>query len=150
MLRLNGDFADDIEPGEPLFVEVDEILVPFFIEEVEAFPDRALVRLEFISNPMDVKKITGKSVYLEKTEALEESRISDDNGGFYIGYSIQDKTSGIEGIIKEFIDNPLNPLFIVENESSEFLLPVHEDFILEIDHKKKLMILELPEGLADI
>jgi 16S rRNA processing protein RimM len=150
MLRLNSDVADDIEPGEPLFVEVDEILVPFFIEEVEAFPDRAIVKLEFISNPMEVKKIIGKSVYLESSLLSDEENLSEGNGGFYVGYSIQDKTSGIEGIIKEFIDNPLNPLFLVENESSEFLLPVHQDFILEVDDKKKLMILELPEGLADI
>jgi 16S rRNA processing protein RimM len=150
MLRLNGDFADDIEPGEPLFVEVDEILVPFFIEEAEVFPDRAIVKLEFISTPMDVKKITGKNVFLEKSAIGVNENVSGDNGRFYVGYSIEDKTSGIEGIIKEFIDNPMNPLFLVENESSEFLLPVHPDFIVEVDDKKKLMILELPEGLADI
>jgi len=150
MIRLNGDFADDIEPGEPLFVEVDDILVPFFIEEVEAFPDRAIVKIEFITNPMDVKKVIGKNVFLERTEVLDGNSLSDNMGSFFVGYSIQDKTSGIEGIIKEFIDNPLNPLFLVANESSEFLLPVHEDFIIEVDDRKKLMILELPEGLADI
>jgi 16S rRNA processing protein RimM len=150
MLHLNGDFADDIEPGEPLFVEVDEILVPFFIEEVEAFPDRAIVKLEFISNPTEVKKYTGRNVYTERTPGSGPERLSEDNAGFYIGYSIHDKTSGIDGIIKEFIDNPLNPLFLVANESSEFLLPVQPDFILRIDDKKKLMILRLPEGLADI
>jgi 16S rRNA processing protein RimM len=150
MLRLNGDFADDIEPGEPLFVEVDEVLVPFFIEEVEAFPDRAIVKLEFISNPLEVKKYTGRNVYLKKTVGQIKKNLSEDNGSFYVGYSIHDNTSGIEGIIKEFIDNPLNPLFLIVNETSEFLLPVHEDFILEIDHNQKRMVLELPEGLADI
>lgn len=150
MIRTNGDYADEIEPGEPLFVEMDEILVPFFIEEAEVFPDRAILKMEFISNPMEVKKYTGKNVYMEKSPGLDEGNQYGDSGGFYIGYSIQDKTSGITGIIKEFIDNPLNPLFMVANESSEFLLPIHQDFILEVDDKKKLMILQLPEGLADI
>jgi 16S rRNA processing protein RimM len=150
MLRLNGEFADDIEPGEPLFVEVDEVLVPFFIEEAEVFPDRAIVKLEFLSNPLEVKKLTGKNVYLEKCLNSGEENLSGDKSGFYIGYSIQDKTSGIKGIIREFIDNPSNPLFLVVNDSSEFLLPVHEDFILSIDHIKKLMVLELPEGLTEI
>jgi 16S rRNA processing protein RimM len=150
MLRLNGDFADDIEPGEPLFVEVDETLVPFFIEEAEVFPDRAIVKLEFISNPEDVQKIAGKNVYLENSLIEAKDNLSGENAGFYVGYSFSDKTSGIEGTIKEFIDNPLNPLFLVTNESSEFLLPIHMDFILEVDHKKKTMIFKLPEGLADI
>lgn len=150
MLRLNGDFADDIEPGEPLFVEVDEKLVPFFIEEAEVFPDRAILRLEFISNPRDVQKLTGKNVYLENSLISEKEELSGNNAAYYIGFSFQDRTSGIEGIIKEFIDNPMNPLFLVANESSEFLLPVHPDFILHVDEQKKLIIFRLPEGLADI
>ena len=89
-------------------------------------------------------------VIRERGLLLDKDILSEDNGGFYIGYSIQDKTSGIEGIIREFIDNPLNPLFLVANESSEFLLPVHPDFILKVEHKKKLMILQLPEGFVDI
>jgi 16S rRNA processing protein RimM len=150
MLRLSDDFADDIEPGEPLFVEVDEILVPFFIEEAEVFPDKAILKLEFIANPQEVQKFTGKNVYLEKSLIMSKESLSGNDAAFYVGYSFQDKTSGIEGIIKEFIDNPLNPLFLVTNESSEFLLPVHPDFILEVNHKKKLLIFELPQGLADI
>ncbi len=150
ILRLSGDFADDIEPGEPLFVEVDEKLVPFFIEDAEIFPDRAILKLEFISDPQEVQKFTGKNVYLEKSLIREKDELSGENAGSFIGYSFRDTSSGIEGIIKEYIDNPLNPLFLVTNESSEFLIPVHTDFILEVDHKKKQMIFELPEGLADI
>jgi 16S rRNA processing protein RimM len=150
MLRLNGDYADDIEPGEPLFVELDDILVPFFILEAEVFPDRAILRLEFITNPQEARKFTGKNIYLENSRITGKEELTGTNGGIYVGYSFQDKNSGVEGLIKEFIDNPLNPLFLVSNESSEFLLPVHQDFILKVEHKRKLIIFRLPEGLTDI
>ncbi|MCB8994096.1 MAG: hypothetical protein H6538_00640 [Bacteroidales bacterium] len=150
MVRTNSNFADDIEPGEPLFVKVDELLVPFFIEEAEVYPDRAIVKLEFIDNPEEARKFTGLSVYLEKQEHRPESAIQTDNFGYYTGYSFRDNTSGIEGIIREFIDNPLNPLFLVENGASEFLVPVHPDFIVEEDNKRKLLVFNLPEGIADI
>jgi 16S rRNA processing protein RimM len=150
IIRLDGDFADDIEPGEPLFVKVDEQLVPFFIEEAEVFPDRAILKLEFVNNPDEARKLTGKEIYLENFRIGTQADLSGENAGIYIGFSFHDKTSGIEGIIKDFIDNPLNPLFLVNNESSEFLIPVHPDFIVEIDQKRKLIILELPEGLDSI
>jgi 16S rRNA processing protein RimM len=150
MIRLNGDFADDIEPGEPVFVEVDENLVPFFIEEAEVFPDRAILRLEFISSPQEAKKFTGKNVYLDNSLISGRDEFSPENGEFFIGYSFRDITSGKEGIIKDFTDNLMNPLFLVSSGKSEFLLPVHEDFILKVDHKKKHMDLKLPEGLAEI
>jgi len=150
MLRLNSDFADDIEPGEPLFVEVDEHLVPFFIEEAEVFPDRAIIKLEFIANPEEALKLVGKNVYLENSLIREKDELLDENAGIFVGYFFEDKTSGIKGIIKEYIDNPLNPLFLVSDKTSEFLIPVHPDFIVEVDHKKKLMVFDLPEGLMGL
>ncbi len=150
VLKLNGDYADEIEPGDPVFVETDEILVPFFIEEAEVFTDRAILKLEFLANPEEAQKWIGKNVYLNKNLEDTEDILAADNAGFYAGFSFTDKTSGIEGIIKEFIDNPLNPLFLVENESSEFLIPVNSDFVVEVDMKKKLLVFQLPEGLADI
>jgi len=150
MVRLSGDFSDDIEPGEPLFVEVDEKLVPFFIEEAEVFPDRALLKLEFITNPHEAQKYSGMSVYLENRLIQDKSELTADSAELFVGYAFYDKASGMEGIIKEYIDNPLNPLFLVSNESSEFLIPVHPDFILNVDHTKKLMVFDLPDGLTGL
>lgn len=150
VVRMNGDYADDIEPGEPLFVKVDEKLVPFFIEEAEVYPDRAILKLEFISNPFEAQKYSGMNVYLPATLIEKKDSVSADNPAFFVGYSIKDINSGIEGVIKEFIDNPFNPLFLVTNESSEFLLPVLTDFILEVDHKRKMIVFELPEGLTGL
>jgi len=150
IIRLNGDFADDIEPGEPLFVKVDETLVPFFIEEAEVYPDRAILKLEFISNPQEAQKFSGMSVHLENRLIKEKSEIPEVNAEIFAGYSFFDKASGMEGIIKEYIDNPLNPLFLVSGESAEFLIPVHPDFIVNVDHKKKMVVFDLPEGLTGL
>lgn len=147
MVRVNGDYADDIEPGEPLFVELDGVLVPFFIEEVEAFPDRALVKLEFITNPNEAKKITGCKVYLENSLLKNESAVNIDDPGIFEGYSMSDKNSGFEGTIIEYIDNPQNPLFLAGNSKIQFLIPVHPDFILRIDKKGKKIVFDLPEGM---
>ena len=44
----------------------------------------------------------------------------------------------------------MNVLFIIEREDGEeLMLPAHEEFILDIDRKKKTMKVDIPEGLLD-
>jgi len=114
------------------------------------FPDRAIIKLEFVANPEEALKLVGKNVYLENFLIREKDDLLDENAGIFVGYLFEDKASGIKGVIKEFIDNPLNPLFLVSDESLEFLIPVHPDFIVEVDHKKKLIVFDLPEGLMGL
>jgi len=38
----------------------------------------------------------------------------------------------------------------IDLKGKEALIPVHEDFLLKIDKKKKQVHVELPEGLLDI
>ena len=150
MVRLNGDFADDIEPGEPVFVEVDGNLVPFFIEEAELFPDRAVLKMEFIDTQNEAKKYTGMKVWLETSRIASVAEPNDGGLADLISYTFTDKSTGREGTIKDFIDNPANPLFLALSGKTEFYIPAHPDLIVKADHRKKHLILVLPEGLAEV
>lgn len=45
----------------------------------------------------------------------------------------------------------MNTLFVVEQEDGEELLvPAQEEFIVEINQEKKLITVELPEGLLNL
>ena len=44
----------------------------------------------------------------------------------------------------------MNTLFVVKQEGEELLVPAQEEFILGIDQEKKLITVELPEGLLDL
>ena len=43
----------------------------------------------------------------------------------------------------------MNVLFVIENGDEEVLLPAHEEFILDIDRKKKILKVDIPDGLLD-
>ena len=146
ILRLNGNFADEIEPGEPLFVEFDGTLVPFFIEEITPQENRAIVKLEFVNSEPEASKLSSKSVF----SSLRASEISADNASLFESFSINDENSGKEGEILEYIPDELNPLFKTVFNEKEFLIPVSSDFILQIDKENRCIHMKLPEGLLDI
>ena len=43
-----------------------------------------------------------------------------------------------------------NALFIVENGDQELMVPAVDDLIVEFDTDKKVMVMELPEGILDL
>ena len=150
VIRLYGDFADEIEPGETLFLEIDETMVPFFIEEVEGFTEKAVLKLEFIESLEEVKKFVGCKVYLKKTQNLEYLSISGNNPSEFIGYKVTDDNSELSGIITGVSITTDNPLFELRNGEKDFYIPIQNALIMSIDKKNKSIRMKLPEGFADI
>lgn len=146
ILRLNGNFADEIEPGEPLFVEFDGTLVPFFIEEITPQENRAIVKLEFVNSEPDASKLSSQSVFY----SIKAEELTPDNASIYESFFINDKNSGKQGKILEYISDDSNPLFKTAFDNMEYLIPVLSDFILDIDKENKIIHMNLPEGLLDI
>ena len=44
-------------------------------------------------------------------------------------------------------DSTMNVLFAIEKDGEELLLPAHEEFIIKLDKKKRLLTVEVPDGL---
>jgi len=150
IIRLNGDFADEIEPGEPLFLEIDETMVPFFVEEVEGFSDKAYVKLEYLESVEEIRQYAGSKVYIKTTGNLRRSFIAEQNTSEFTGYRVYDNTSGLSGTITGIINTPSNPLFELDDRGKQFYIPIQDDLIVSIDKRKKIIRMKLPEGFADI
>ena len=146
ILRLNGNFADEIEPGEHLFVEFGGTLVPFFIEEITPQANRAIVKLEFVNSEPEASKLSSQSVFYY----IKAGDFNPNNASIYESFFINDKNSGKQGEILEYIPDNSNPLFKTTFDGVEYLIPVSSDFILDIDRENKIIHMNLPEGLLDI
>ncbi len=59
-------------------------------------------------------------------------------------------TLGFIGFAEEVLDMKNNPLLSVINGDKEFLVPVHEDILLEVNDKEKIIRIDAPEGLFDL
>lgn len=153
--EISFTFTDDIFDRvdcEYLVCLLDGIFVPFFIESYRFRSDTtALMKLEGVDTAEKARMFTNAEVYFPVkyvTEAGEGEHYSWD---YFVGFKVKDVRHGDLGMIASVDDSTLNTLFIIENPpKEELLMPAQEEFICDIDHKKRLMTVELPEGLIDL
>ena len=160
-------FDDDVfdrDEAEYLICEIDGILVPFFIEEYRFRSDSsALMKFEDIDSVEQTERLLGCDVFYEREriarnierqekaipESVPEENEDDENMVslyFFVGFTIQDGENVI-GKIASINDCTENWLFVTEDDT---LIPANEDFIVDIDYEKKIIIMDLPLGLLDL
>ena len=66
-----------------------------------------------------------------------------------LGYAIIHNNETL-GDILELIEQPHQLLCRLEIDGKEVLIPLHEETLKKVDHKKKEVVVELPDGLLDV
>ena len=145
---FTDDIFDRVEDCDYLVLLLDGILVPFFIEEYRFRSDNvALVKFEGIDSTEKARTLTNVEVYYPMKFMDDQEEISSWN--YFIGFRVEDIHHGCLGTIVDVDDATMNVLFVIENGDEEVLLPAHEEFILDIDRKKKILKVDIPDGLLD-
>ena len=145
--QFDDDVFDRVE-SDYLILEVDGILVPFFMEEYRFRSDTtALVKFCDIDNQDQARQLTNCDVYFPREQAA-----SDDKEmltwSFLVGFELLDATSGHHiGRIASVDDSTMNILFELEDGK---LIPASEELITNIDKDKQQISIELPEGLLEL
>lgn len=149
--ELQFTFTDDIfdrADCDYLVCLLDGIFVPFFIEEYRFRSDStALVSLEGIDTAERARMFTNVEVYFPVKYAEESEGVSWD---FFVGFRMKDVSHGMLGEVVAVDTATMNTLFVVEREGEELLVPAQEEFILKIDQNRKLITVDLPEGLLNL
>jgi 16S rRNA processing protein RimM len=145
---FTDDIFDRVEDCDYLVLLLDGILVPFFIEEYRFRSDNvALVKFEGIDSTEKARTLTNMEVYYPVKFMDDQEEISSWN--YFIGFRVEDIHHGCLGTVVDVDDATMNVLFVIENGDEEVLLPAHEEFILDIDRKKKILKVDIPDGLLD-
>lgn len=132
-----------------LFLEENESLfTPWFIEKITSVNKSELrIQLEEIHSRESARRFLKKEVWISKD--VFERVVSKDAPISLLGY-IACNEKEILGEIEEIIEQPHQLLCRVMLEGKETWLPVHEDNIQRIDHEKRQLILQLPDGLLEL
>ncbi len=146
-LLFDDDIFDRVD-ADYLVLEVDGILVPFFIEEYRFRSDTtALMKFKDIDTQERARELTNCDVYFPRdlTPLDDEDEL---RWSFFVGFDIVDaKTSKTVGTIARVDDQTVNVLFELEDGS---LVPAAEELITAVDQEGKTITIALPEGLLDL
>ncbi|HEX9826572.1 MAG TPA: ribosome maturation factor RimM, partial [Flavobacteriaceae bacterium] len=149
LIKLDTDEPELYEHLDALFIDLRNNLVPFFIESSQLHKSELLrVKFEEVDTELDADSILKCDVYLP-LEFLP--KLEDDKFYFHevVGYTVEDVHFGKVGTIKSINDTSSQALFEIDRDGIEILIPMNDDFIKKVDKKKKLIIVETPEGLID-
>ena len=144
---LLDDDVFDRTDADYLILDIDGILVPFFIEEYRFKTDsNALMKFDSIDTQERARELTGCDVYFPRSQADEdEASIS---WAELVGYSLIDGNSGKTiGEIASIDDTTINILFELTDGK---LIPGSEELIQHIDTKRHQIEINLPEGILEL
>jgi 16S rRNA processing protein RimM len=148
--ELSFLFDDDIfdrTDADYLVLDVDGILVPFFIEEYRFKSDtNAIVKFEDIDTQERARELTGCNVYFPR--ALADTDADELSLSLLVGFDlVEATTSRTIGRIAGIDDSTQNLLFELEDGR---LIPANDDLITAIDQQSRTITMLLPEGLLDL
>ena len=135
---------------EAIFIEVNKgSYLPYFVESSKAKDhEETYLKLEGIDLRESANRLTTKNVWLLEADfrklADKTSPIS------LLGYELICDEEGKLGPIEEVIEQPHQVLLRISLDGKEALIPLHEETLDGIDHKKKEVHVTLPDGLLDI
>ena len=122
--------------------------LPWFIEGAKIkSKEEIYLTLEGVNTRESSMKLVQKEIWIPEPDfkkfAAKTSPIN------LLGYTIINEKETL-GEILEVIEQPHQLLCRIELKSKEVLIPVNESFLKKIDHKKKQIMMELPDGLIDV
>ena len=147
VLKSTSSLSGSLNIMESLFLLIDGILVPFFIQEIyNTGSNTYILKLEDINNKNDANKLLGKHVYVPKDllTPQEERESFLEN---LIGYEIFSELNRKAGIIREILPIPGNLIFVADFEGKEIMIPANLELVIEVNKNEKFICMKIPPGL---
>ncbi len=142
VLHLSEDI--DWENIHSLFIEVDNVPVPYLIEDVQFLNQKEIIKLKFIDDVNQAKKMVNKNILVEEKFILSDEEID------IIGFTVKDinKNNFEIGIVEDVISNRDLEWFLIRNSTKkEILLPLNDDLIESIDEENKIIFYKAIDGM---
>jgi 16S rRNA processing protein RimM len=144
-LQFDDDIFDRVD-ADYLVLDVDGILVPFYMEEYRFRNDSVcLVKFCDIDTQQRAAELTGCDVYFPRALADEDDAPA---LALLVGFDLVEANEGrVVGRIAAIDDTTANTLFELEDGR---LIPASDDLVDNIDLKQRTITMRLPEGLLDL
>jgi 16S rRNA processing protein RimM len=134
---------------QAIFIEEKKSsFLPWFIESTKIKTENEVyIKLEGINSREAALRLTPKEIWVPEIDFKKFAAKTAPAG--LLGYTIINNNEPL-GEILELIEQPHQLLCRLEIKGKEVLIPLHEESLKKINHKKKEVLVELPDGLLEI
>jgi 16S rRNA processing protein RimM len=151
IVKLSLITEDELTEGEPVFVEIDGIPVPFFVSSFRFISgDAAILKLDEIDTSDEASGFVNRRILIEAKEPDDKNDLDDKGYNKLKGFRVVDEKFGESGILQEIFEIPENPVMRIDLEGRELLVPFHSKIVRNIDYEARLIEISAPEGLLDL
>ncbi|ATA76963.1 Ribosome maturation factor RimM [Capnocytophaga canimorsus] len=150
LVKLDSDDPEIYENMESVFIALGGKPVPFFIEKCSLHKSDLLrMKFEDVSSEADAEALMKHKLYLPLSFL---PKLSGNQFYFHevIGFTVKDVHYGEVGTIVGVNDTTSQALFEIERDGKQILIPMNDDFLVEVNRKNKTIVVQTPEGLIDL
>lgn len=150
-VKMWDEFVGLVPSKNVLFVQLGGDIIPFFFVSFKMQGAHLLVVFEDFDNPNTAHKVAKKNIFMRKQDIPSkyfEKEVSEMSA--MIGFVIQDDRLGEIGVILDFDEMPHQTIVLVDYQGREVMVPWVDSYIQGFDVDKKIVNMDLPEGLLDL
>jgi 16S rRNA processing protein RimM len=147
---LDVDDPTKYKKKELMLVELNDNMVPFFIEKIQLKHNGAIVKFKNVNSGDQASLLVGASIYLP----LKDLPPLKGKKSFYyheiIGFKVIDALHGDIGTITEVLEHLKQPVMTIQHGEKEIMIPLIDEFIQEVNREQKTIHVISPEGLIEL
>ena len=134
---------------QAIFIEEKKnSFLPLFIESAKIKSEEEIyIKLEGVDTREAAIKLGKKEIWVPEVDFKKFA--SKTAPASLLGYTIINNNESL-GEILELIEQPHQLLCRLEIKGKEVLIPLHEESLKKVNHKKREVLVELPDGLLEI
>jgi 16S rRNA processing protein RimM len=134
---------------QAIFIEENKnSFLPWFIQSTRIKNEEEVyLKLESIDTRESAVKLSQKNVWLPEGDF--KKMVAKSAPINFLGYEVMNEKKSL-GKVLEVIEQPHQVLCRLDINHKEVLIPLNEGTLQKIDHKKKEIYVQLPEGLLEV
>ena len=148
VMFLDVDCPDDYAELDSAFIDIKGNLVPYFFKIENINGNKAIATFEELK-PEEAQALVGHEMYLP-LDMLP--KLTGNQFYFHevVGFRVIDEEHGDIGVIQSIIEYPAQPLFQIDKDGTEILIPVIDPVIKSVNRMLKTITIDAPAGLIDL
>lgn len=155
-LRVESGFEDDVAGADFLFVgATPDSAIPYEVKKLRGAD--WIVTLDGVDSRESAAVLRGRPLYLKsknvsdpQPQRTSANAYIDEQYKRFVGFAMIDTVKGELGAIEAVEAYPQQSMASVVNKNKSHLVPLNQDLIRGIDFTKRIVFVELPEGLLDL